>query len=83
MQTVEHQVHAHSYQHELEMFYYTLKYAEEMPEHPHVIVQYMDCKGGLTKFEKEIHKPSHTMSNEHRHVSRTRLQKADKGFKTQ
>ena len=38
VRTVEHQVHAHSYQHELEIFYYALKDAEEMLEHPHVIV---------------------------------------------
>ena len=31
-------------------------------DHPHVIIQYMDCKGGLIKFEKEVYKPSHTMS---------------------
>ena len=29
-----------------------------MLEHPHVIVQYRDCKGGLTKLEKEVYEPS-------------------------
>ena len=62
VRTVEHQVHAHYYQHELEIVYYARKDIEKMLEHPHLIVQYMDCKGGLTKLEKEIYKPSHTMS---------------------
>ena len=35
---------------------------EEILEHPHVIVQYTDCKYGLTKTKNEIYKPSHTMS---------------------
>jgi len=64
VRTVEHQVHAHSYRHELEIFYYALKDAKEMLEHPHVIVQCMDCNGGLTKLEKDIYNPSHTMSTD-------------------
>ena len=40
----EHQVHARPYRHEIEIFYFALKYAEEMVDHPHLIIQYMDCK---------------------------------------
>ena len=62
MRTVEHQIYAYSYIHELGIFYSALKDVDEMLEHPHVIVQYMDCQGDLTKPEIDVYKPSQTMS---------------------
>ena len=64
VRTVEHQVHTHSYRHELEMFYFALRDADDILENPHVIGQYMDCKEGLTKLEKKIYKLSHMMSTD-------------------
>ena len=61
VRSVEHQVHAHSYWHELEVFYYALKNADDTQAHPHENTQLMDCKGELTKLKGPTYKPGHIM----------------------
>ena len=55
---------SHSYCHQLEVFYYALKDADDIPELPREIDQLIDCKGALTKLKGTIHKPGHTMDTD-------------------
>ena len=59
---LEHQIHSHSFRHEIETFYHALKDAEERLMFPHHIDQHMDCESGLTKLNAPITTPRNTMA---------------------
>ncbi|KAL7532799.1 hypothetical protein ACHAXR_004902 [Thalassiosira sp. AJA248-18] len=61
---LEHQTHAHSYQHELETCYHGLKDATGVLQNQHTITQQIDNEAGIDKLNEEIYAPSSTMETD-------------------
>ena len=61
---LQHQLHSHSFRHEIETFYHALKDTNERLMYPHQIDQHMDCESGLIKLNAPITTSRHTMATD-------------------